>query len=560
MISTPDLSNAVRAEFYGTLYYADGKFRGVSNNDIVSNSVTLTESACNGDFGFGAFLASQLDITFINTSEYLLSGSRFELSYRYYDIDSILIYEHKLGVFYPDLSSVKRSKNNLKVTFYDGSVKFDTTANKTFVNFTAFGFIQQACTECGVTLATTATQAAAFPNGKSDSPKFTYRYSAGTKTTYRQLVCAALQLMGAFGRINRDGQFVVCSLNKTTADFTINADNAIKRSISDTAERITGVSGDTQKFGSGLTYDLSGNIITGEFTAPTTTEDSMPYQALAEIYYGGSGKVIGVSSYAADISWFGDLSVEPGDCYEYVQDGLFNGTRKSVVHETIWKPHGACTIRTYSTDNARSQVSATSSQSGTSGGGATSTDVSYIRNSLLGGLTIQKVTRAEYNALTPSANVIYYVTETDGSVNHYLGSAQISGGGGGGGTSDILVWKGNVATAGGGNYETLTTTFSNTDYCKTDSGNSVRFQKAGKYKIYIRFAQRGGSNGNTSVLELRVNGFTEFSCSLTYSANREINEFPTCRAIKADANDWIGIYKGSAGWWSVKDLEIYVEG
>ena len=44
---------------------------------------------------------------------------------------------------------------------------------------------------------------------------------------------------------------------------------------------------------------------------------------------------------------------------------------------------------------------------------------------------IAVVTAAEYDALTPSASVIYLVQQTDGTVKIYLGSVEISGGGGG---------------------------------------------------------------------------------------------------------------------------------
>ncbi|MBR7039648.1 MAG: hypothetical protein IKI21_10435 [Oscillospiraceae bacterium] len=44
---------------------------------------------------------------------------------------------------------------------------------------------------------------------------------------------------------------------------------------------------------------------------------------------------------------------------------------------------------------------------------------------------IAVVMAAEYDALTPSASVIYLVQQTDGTVKIYLGAVEISGGGGG---------------------------------------------------------------------------------------------------------------------------------
>ena len=44
---------------------------------------------------------------------------------------------------------------------------------------------------------------------------------------------------------------------------------------------------------------------------------------------------------------------------------------------------------------------------------------------------IAVLTATEYDALTPSASVIYLVQQTDGTVKIYLGTVEISGGGGG---------------------------------------------------------------------------------------------------------------------------------
>ena len=51
---------------------------------------------------------------------------------------------------------------------------------------------------------------------------------------------------------------------------------------------------------------------------------------------------------------------------------------------------------------------------------------------------IAVVTAAEYDALTPSASVIYLVQQTDGTVKIYLGTVEISGGGGGGTDPDAV--------------------------------------------------------------------------------------------------------------------------
>lgn len=51
---------------------------------------------------------------------------------------------------------------------------------------------------------------------------------------------------------------------------------------------------------------------------------------------------------------------------------------------------------------------------------------------------ITALTKAEYDALTPSASVIYLVQQTDGTVKMYLGTVPLSGGGGGGTDPDAV--------------------------------------------------------------------------------------------------------------------------
>jgi hypothetical protein len=277
----------------------------------------------------------------------------------------------------------------------------------------------------GIPLATTEAEAVEkFPNCGASSESFKWSHTASENITYRQMVCAALQLMGAFGRVNRYGKFEIKQFDLSEAKFTVNADNAISRSTSDLSTPVTGVQGDDFLFGSsGFVYNLTGNLIVTSWGTGSGT----PTHGRTLYELSNSSNVVGLDIYSAEISWFGDLAVEPGDCFLYTQDGLCGGDRNIIVMETIWKPYGTCTLRSYCGDTDSGTVTGSSSQSGNvSGTDSSASGINYVSNVVLGGLKFVSCTANTYAGLTPDSNTVYYVSDQE-KVTQYLGSVEISG-------------------------------------------------------------------------------------------------------------------------------------
>ena len=437
-----------RGEFHGTLTPLGSSAVTVSDGDIVLESVTLTENCCDRKFGFGSFISAQLDMTLKLGGEHdlqapLLTRAQLDLSRKFFDGSSQTAVL-PLGHFFVDDSSVRRTKTSAAFTAYDASSYFDRSVSADpadVADLTPYEIIEYAC-ECvsaclllifgsgySVTMAQTAAQISGYPNA---SRQFSWLHTSEEMLTYRDMVCAALGVMGAWGRINRLGQFEIHRFDVSAATYTIDGANAVKRSISDSAARITGVSCGDINFGTDAqTYDITTNPLMNSVTGSAI---GSVVQAL-----GNSGYVRDFDIYTADISWFGDLVVEAGDCIGYSDGGT---TTKIIAMETIWKPHGLGTIRAYGVNSESGKTKTGDNSSG---------DVPYIKSNivtpqveelteyvtddLLGGNTISpKITKTQYNAMPSHDPKKLYIVrdENAGKTELYLGDEHIDTGSGGG--------------------------------------------------------------------------------------------------------------------------------
>ena len=340
-----DKYNAVNVYVHGTIDLGNNTRIRLTSDDILQNSFAIKESAVSGSaFGVGGMVANQIDLgLFLNISNpFYMTGAVVKLFCKY-EFDDGSEQDIPIGTYYVDNGSVKRSKNTISFTAYDGMINFDinipsNTANIAKIqNKTPYDLILAACTACGMELATTKTEIAKMSANANRT--YSLKQDGNTTYNYRDLLTYAAQLLGAFGRINRaDGTLEIVPFSQT-ADFTINEDNAINRSVSDTCVRVTGAKyGEIMAGGDGFVLDLTGNPLLESLTTGDERKTS-----LSALY----SYIQNVEFYQADVTWFGDLSVQAGDCFNYEQDGLYGGTRKILVMETEWKLNGNCTIKSY---------------------------------------------------------------------------------------------------------------------------------------------------------------------------------------------------------------------
>ena len=453
-----DYSPDQRGEFHGTLTPRGSEGVTVTDGDIVLESVTLTENCCDRKFGFGAFIAAQLDMTLKLGGEHdlrapLLTGAQIELSRRFFDDADTQTDELPLGHFFIDDASVKRTKTSAAFTAYDAAVWFDrpvTADPEDVADLTPYELIDYAriCVNArllavfgagySVTMAQTAGDIANFPNA---GRRFSWLHTSEEQLTYRDMVGAALGIMGAWGRINRYGQLEIHRFDLTSAVYTIDGSNAARRSISDSAARITGVKCGDITFGSDVQqYDISANLLMNSVTG----------QAVGDVVsaLGSSASVTGFGIYTAEISWFGDLALEAGDCIAYVQDGV---AASIIAMETVWKPHGLCTVRAFGVNSEKGSTTREDSMGAVVG---STSEVPYIKSNivlpeinkldyhisknLLGGAKILPTTIEAYETMPEhDPETLYIVTSEDPQTGEekaelYMGDTHITTEGGGG--------------------------------------------------------------------------------------------------------------------------------
>ena len=111
--------------FYGSVKFSDGRSLSLGDKNILSDSIVFTENCCNRNFGFGAFLSAQLDMTLILSTldPLLFQNAELELSRKYYGTGETSAVELRadipFGHFYIDNATVKRSKTSISFTAYD---------------------------------------------------------------------------------------------------------------------------------------------------------------------------------------------------------------------------------------------------------------------------------------------------------------------------------------------------------------------------------------------------------------------------------------------------------
>lgn len=348
-----DLYNSADRYIYGTLTLGDDETIELTSDDILQNSFKFQESCvASSAFGVGGMISNQIDIgLFLDINNpFLLTAASITLNCKYV-FDDGSEQELPIGTFYVDSGTVKRTSHTVSFTAYDGMVLFDKPIPKdtAMLHQETYKFIQAACEACGVTLATSIAKLMIMPNGTTKC-SLKSRDENAKEYNWRDLLTYAAQLLGAFGRINRSsGQLEIVPFSQTV-DFTINEDNAIDRSVSDTSVKVTGAKfGDQLSGGEGFVLDLSNNPLL-ESSSEAARKEKL--DALVE-------GMQGVEFYQAQITWFGDLSVQAGDCFNYEQENLFGGTRKVIVMESVWNLGETCSIKSYgdTTANQYSPIS-----------------------------------------------------------------------------------------------------------------------------------------------------------------------------------------------------------
>jgi hypothetical protein len=232
-----------------------------TERNILRGSLNITnQCGANNGVLLGTTYIGQMQCTFVD-----LTIAQWENSVIYLEIgvevgNSI---EYVPVGFYT-VNSADWSATGMTVLAYDDMRLFDRTFPKVDISGIPYAIITQACTVCGVTMA--QADFSGFPNADA-----TFILSADNEcVTWRDVVSAVAQFMGAFLTINREGELEL-RIYPAVADAVdaVDADERLKDcTFSDFETKYIGVScvdrvsKETKEhilIGSGTIYELGSN-------------------------------------------------------------------------------------------------------------------------------------------------------------------------------------------------------------------------------------------------------------------------------------------------------------
>lgn len=220
----------------GSITTKTGAVHEFGYQDIVKGSGYISRQCCGStEIELGTVYAAEMGITlFSQIDRYTLEDAKVELFYHLRLNDGT--YEKLLmGIF--EVSEANRHIKTLELKAYDYMLRFEKNFNGFETIGIAYDFLVLCSKACGVELAQTKEQIAAFPNADITLSI----YSENDIETYRDVLYYTAQVLGCFCCINRLGEL---ELRKCTASpvLQIGSRHRFSSSFSDFITRYTAVS------------------------------------------------------------------------------------------------------------------------------------------------------------------------------------------------------------------------------------------------------------------------------------------------------------------------------
>lgn len=229
-------SNTRKYYWTGRITTKTGVIHEFGYQDIVKGSGYISRQCCGStEIELGTMYAAEMGITlFLQIDRYTLEDAKVELFYHLRLSDGT--YEElPMGIF--EVSEANRHIKTLELKAYDYMLRFEKNFNGFETIGTAYDFLSLCSKACGVELAQTKEQIAAFPNADITLSI----YSENDIETYRDVLYYTAQVLGCFCCINREGKL---ELRKYTASPVqqIGSRHRFSSSFSDFITRYTAVS------------------------------------------------------------------------------------------------------------------------------------------------------------------------------------------------------------------------------------------------------------------------------------------------------------------------------
>lgn len=320
----------------GTITLKDDTIINITDEDIVRGSLYVTEQCVAGeDIEVGNVYASEMGLSLSMPLEnpYSLDGARIIINFGINvetDPDEPPIWEYvPLGYFY--VTEIQRKANNVNLTALDGMLLFDVEVGDPGSS-SPRNFIVHACQRAGVTLGTSIGEIDALPN----AGVLLAAPDASKIKTARDLLMWACQIMGAFARMNRQGELEIVPIKARASVKTISKAERFNSDVSDFAVKITRVSmqvgeAEYSRGTEGMTMVLDENpLMTGLSESQINAVlDNLLAQITTAVYVPFNSNFIG------------DPALQPGDFVTLSDTSVLGGGDvASIITHSTWRYRG----------------------------------------------------------------------------------------------------------------------------------------------------------------------------------------------------------------------------
>lgn len=319
----------------GTITLKDNSVINITDDDIVQGSLYVTEQCVAGeDIEVGNVYASEMGLSLSTpiANPYSLDGARIHI---YFGINVGSLWEYvPLGYFY--VTEIQRKANNVNLTALDGMLLFDIPVGEPGSS-SPRNFVVHACEQAGVTLGTSVFEIDTFANAGVllAAPDVTKIKTA------RDLLMWACQIMGAFARMNRQGELEIVPIKARASVKTISKAERFNSDVSDFAVKITRVSmqvgeAEYSRGTDGMTMVLEENpLMTGLSESQINTVlDNLLAQITTAVYVPFNSNFIG------------DPALQPGDFVTLSDTSVLGGGDvASIITHSTWRYRGPHNIK-----------------------------------------------------------------------------------------------------------------------------------------------------------------------------------------------------------------------
>ena len=308
-----------------------------TEGNILQGSFSITnQNSGDESVQIGTVYIGELDITLIGLtlSRYSLNGVAITPTYGLQLADDS--YEDvPLGVYY--IGEANYTRDGLQIRAYDAMSKLDKPCHLSTTLGTPYELVSLMALNCGVTVATTQQEFAAFANGDQTLSL----YTEGTDIeTWRDFTSWIAQACGCYVTANRSGEIEFRQYGQTVVDTLTTSNRFLDASYSDYQTKYTGIyvtnlkdntmTYYAQQTDDGLTYNLGANPFLQYGTEETlTAQRRAVLNALATIDY-VPFTIETVSNPMYDL---GDVISLPG--------GRGDATKLFCVNKYTWTYHGS---------------------------------------------------------------------------------------------------------------------------------------------------------------------------------------------------------------------------